>query len=296
MAAFITAEIDTRVSGYLNDFAQGLENAIKFGCEQARVALKNTVLGQIIEEIAGGVEGFPRSYLHHLIVAMYSVPLTVTASGDGLVEIFLGIGALGNESDLDKGRHQNAMLGTLSDGFQHSFRITTKPLLQRVQLPYEGDGSDLMNPPDVRLAWWNEAIVAHNTPYTMVGRNWGWTKPASRTQEANAWVAENVPTYEQVATARANVWASLGVAPEWLLLENGTPAYYGSGANPVIEPQGFSSRVSVRMAEVAQEYIAKAILSFQRLLEERNVIGIKGPQNRPYNTLGQFVNYKDLLV
>lgn len=295
MAEFISFKIDAAVENYLRDFAQGLEGALKFGAEQARVALVTE--GLLGEEVAriGDVDGFPRSYLHHLIVAMYHLPLNVTSLGNGVVEATLSMGLLGDENDLNKGRHHNAMLGTLDNGFEHTYRITTKNLLRRVQLPYSGDGTDLMNPEEVRIAWWNEVIVGQNTPYTMVGRNWGWTQPASRTQEANAWIAENIPNYEQVATARANMWASLGVAPQWLLLEYGTPAFYGSG-DPVIEPQDFQGRIAAMMSRVCKEYVDKAIVAFQRLLEERNVIGVKGPQNRPYNSLGEFVPYKDLLL
>lgn len=291
--AGIRAEIDANVTNYLRDFAEGLDNAIRFGAEQARVALVTQGLLGAEVELIGSVEGFPASYLHHLIVAIYRLPINVTSLGGGVVEATLSLGLLGDEGDLDKGRHHNAMLAANDDGDFKSFRISTKGLLQRVQLPY--DGEELLNSEEDRMQWWNENIVGGATPYTMVGRNWGWTKIESRTQEANAWIAENVPTYEQVASARANMWSSLGVAPQWLLLEYGTPAFYGSG-DPVIEPQNFTQRIADMMGRVCQEYVDKAVVAFERLLAERNVIGVKGPQSRPYNTLGQFVEYKDLLL
>lgn len=291
MAQFLTVTIDSEVEEYLRNYAEGIEAAIRFGCEQARVALRTEgYLGAAVERI-GTVQGFPLSYLHQLILAVYRLPLVVTTVGGGVVQATLSLGPLGNESDLDKGRHDQAMLASNDDGAFKSFRISTKSAIQKVQLPYGGEA--LLNE-ESRIDWWNDKIVARNTPYTMVGRNWGWTKPATRTQEENAWIAEDVPTYEQVASRRATLWASMGVAPQWLLLEYGTAAYYGS-SDPAIEPQNFEERIERLMRCVCRESIDASLASFKKLLDQRGVVGVKGPQNRPYDASGEFVKYKDLI-
>lgn len=291
MAGRLTAEIDTNVSGFLQQFSQGLNPVLDFAAQQAKLYLRNVALPEAVAIIAADAgEGFPRAYRNHLIVAMHRVPILVEHLGEGVFEIALDLSVLGDHEGLMLGAHHNAMLAENDDGDFKSFRITTKSQIKKVSLPYNGD--ELLNDEERRLEWWNDAIVGRRTPYTMVGANWNWTKPAIRTQD-DAWIAENVPTFEQVASDRVNeAWEPLGMAPEWTILEWGTPA----GSEPSVSPQNFRFRLQELMSCVCNEAIQSAIVAFERLLSERQVVGVKGPQAAPYNTLGQFVNYKDLLA
>lgn len=291
MAGDITASIDTNVSDYLRQFAGGLDQVMVFAMQQARLFLKNEGLPTAIALISADASGFPRAYRNHLMYKITSLPIETVHLGDGIVEITFSLAPLGGWEELMLGAHHNAMLAENEGEEFRSFRITTKSQLQKVQLPYGGE--ELLNPPDRRLEWWNDAIVARRTPYTMVGANWNWTKPSIRTQD-DAWIAENVPTYEQVASARVNeAWEPLGIAPEWVLLEDGTPA--GAG-DPHIAPQNLLFRLQELTNCACREAVEQAVIAFEKLLEQKQVVGIKGPQASPYNALGQFVQYKDLLA
>ena len=292
MAGRLTAEIDAQVSNYLQRFADGLVPAMEFAAQQARLFLKREGLPGAVAIMASRAgEGFPMSYRNHLMVAMDELPLAVIPIGTGVFEIILDLSPLGDYDDLLRGLHQNAMLAANDDGDFKSFRITTRSQLQRAVLGNIYTDDDLLNSRERRIQWWNDAIVGRDF-HTMVGKNWNWTKPAIRTID-DAWEAESVPTFEQVATARVNeAWMPRGVAPEWLLLEHGS----GAGTVPVVHPQNFQENIRQLMACACNQAIQGAIEAFEKLLSERQVVGVKGPQASPYNILGQFVNYKDLLA
>jgi hypothetical protein len=285
----ITSQIDTNVADYFKQFAGGLDSVMDFAMQQARLFLKNEGIPEAIAIIADSAAGFPKAYRNHLITRIHAIPIETVHLGEGIVEISFSLTPLGGWNELMSGAHHNAMLAENEGEEFRSFRITTKSQIQKVQLPYEGQ--ELLNDPERRLEWWNTAIIERRF-FTNVGKNWNWTKKALQTEE-NAWEAEGVPTYEQVASARVNeAWEPFGVAPEWVLLEDGTPS--GAG-NPHIAPQDLLFRLQQLTDCACREAVQQGVLAFEKLLEERQVVGVKGPQASPYNTLGQFVNYKDLL-
>ncbi len=290
MARMLSAEIDSNVSQYLRQFAEGLEPAIRFAIQQAKLFLRGEGLPFAVSIMASRAgEGFPRSYRNHLMVEMETLPLNIINLGDGIIEVNLDLGPLGDYDDLLRGVHQNAMLAENADDEFRSFRITTKGQLQRAKLGELYAEEDLLNPRERRIEWWNDAIIGRDF-HTNVGANWNWAKPAIRTID-DAWNAENVPTFEQIASDRVNeAWAPKGVAPEWLLLEYGTPA----GTLPVVFPQNFQENIRQLINCACSQAVQDSVIAFERLLSERQVIGVKGPQASPYNTLGQFVQYKDL--
>lgn len=290
MAGLLKVEIDSNVADFLAQYADGLEPTIQFAMQQARLFLKNDGLpGAVALMSAKAGDGFPNSYRNHLMVAMAELPLSITSLGLGEFEIALSLAPLGGYEDLLLGLHQNAMLASNDNGTFRSFRISTKSQIQRAVLGnYYADG-DLLNSRERRIQWWNDAIVGGNA-HTMVGANWNWTKPAIRTID-DAWIADNVPTFEQVATARVNeAWLPKGVAPEWTLLEWGS----GAGTLPVVHPQNFQENIRQLMNCACNEAIQGALVAFEKLLAERHVVGVKGPNASPYNSAGQFVQYKDL--
>ena len=287
-------DIDTE---YFRSMGYNFVPALKSAADVARVALVNELFPAAVKIMAARAgEGFPVSYANHLSVAIREVKIMIYP-GMNDIAMTIMFANLGGWEDLMLGAHQNALLnvGMDEDNFR-SFRKTTKGLLRKNTLPNQASEDDLYHYPEGnskahRTQWWNTAIVEWDF-HTNVGANWNWTRPASRTQ-ADAWEAENVPTFEKVASDRVNTaWRPLGVAPEWLILEYGTPV----GTVPTVRPQAFRTKMQL----MARDAFIKVMTQTVRELERQMAGGARlkragtgGLRLAPSSgTSGRYTKYK----
>jgi len=259
----ITVQYDNVIENFSRELERQYMPALRFAKQIAARELKLLMVEAVyvMGERAG--EGFPESYTNHLASEVAKLPITVS-EGIGLVSLNMNFDRLGDYEDLMLGAHMNALLkdGMDYDDFK-SFRITTKPAPKNT-LPNSADEGDLFNTKEERTEWWNRAIVRGDT-YAWVGKDWSWTKAINQTAE-NAWVVPDVPTFEQVASARINqAWKPNGVAPEWLILENGSPP----GTEPTVYPQAFLAKMALLFRTASQEIFSHVV----REMEERILSG-----------------------
>lgn len=291
--AFIDLRVDYDdiVEQYASNLMTNFMPSLRFAISLAERQLTNFILPEAVYIMGSRAgDGFPQSYTNHLARAIRQSRIYIE-EGSSSVAISIDLDGLGNWEDLEAGMHQNAMIddGMDVDDFK-SYRFTTKGDLKKVTLPYQGD--ELFNSKERRTEWWNSAIIDRDYT-TMVGANWKWVRDQS---PENAWKAEDVPTFERIASDRINqAWEPLGVAPEWLLLEFGTPA----GTRPIVTPQNFM----FNLEQVVDCALNRIMINAVQQMEERIASGtvkIKaagGGISAPYSTTtGQYLSYVETSV
>lgn len=287
----LRVDYDDIVEQYAANLLTNFMPSLRFAVSLAERQLRNFILPQavyIMGERAG--EGFPRSYVNHLAQAVRQSEIYID-EGSSSVAVTISLGHLGDWEDLELGAHQNAMIADgMDDSDFKSFRFTTKGELKKVTLPYTGEA--LYNSKERRTEWWNDAIVNRDF-HTNVGANWDWVRNQS---PENAWSAENVPTFERIASDRVNqAWVPNNVAPEWLLLEYGTPA----GTLPVVEPQNFMYNLERVCACALDRIMINAVEEMEEKIAS-GAVRIKaagGGIRAPYSTVtGQYLPYVETTV
>jgi len=240
---------------YFTGMERQLTSVLFSAARQAVNVCRSGLLGDAVELIAlQAGEGFPTAYRNHLKIAMNQVIPRIYVEQGSVSLNFTFEEVLGGWGALMYGAHQNALLDAPMDeeNFK-TYRKSTLSQLPRNPLPNYAEEEDLFNTKARRTEWWNTAVI-DRTFTTKVGGNWNWRKPAIR-QASDAWSVPDVPTFEQVANDRVNVWVSKGVAPEWLILQHGTPA----GSRPVVVPQDFTGKLR-RVIQHAYKKIVDAYL------------------------------------
>lgn len=283
---------DDLIGQYAQDLLTNYLPTLRFAAGLAERYLRNFILPEAVYIMGSRAgDGFPSSYTNHLAKQIRQTRISVE-EGSTFVAVSISLSNLGDWSDLESGLHQNAMI---DDGMDindfKSFRITTKGDLKKVSLPYTGDL--LFNEKERRTEWWQQAIIDRDYT-TYVGKNWKWVKDQS---PANAWSAENVPTFERIASDRVNqAWAPNNVAPQWLLLEYGSTA---GGIPPIVEPQNFLYNIERACNCALNKIMVNAIQDMEEKIASGQVRikSAAGGIKSPYSTrTGQYLPYVESSV
>jgi hypothetical protein len=203
------------------------------------------------------------------------------------VEVTVDFDNMGDYSDLYTGWHHQAIedFDLAQTGAKGGTKAVKNP--PKVDLPYVGQelyvrtGSNTAGrDQEIRQEFWEQAIVGQQPFITNFprGKNGFLIVPPG-------------PTYEQVAAARVDNWIGMGVAPEWLLLENGY-----SESEPEIYPVHFEATLTDMIQCVAESIYEGAVVALIRLAEQAgervSVVGGSAPRS---SRSGRFISYKNVL-
>jgi hypothetical protein len=198
-------------------------------------------------------EAFPDSYRRHLrfMISLARIEVTVDA---GAINFYVNLGdMLGNDADYEKGFHDHALIDT---GVPMEMRKKKSGFVrhpQQVQLPYGGE--PLLSDQEKRQEFWETAVIDQDVYWANIVRGRGNNKSMT---------GFTAPTFETIAQRRVSAWESLGVAPEWHVLEYGTASsqpYYGGGY--------FIGSIELAITCVATRYMENAITQAVRLAEQQ---------------------------
>lgn len=286
--ADVFVEVDqSGVYAMVETFEQGLDDAERFAGKQIENRIRNQVFYQVVHRLgAAAGEGFPYVYRDHLANFMrVNTDIRVQATGEGYLTVSYDLDGLGNYSDLEAGAHHQALLAINRNSLGTTRTGGLKYILHppRVQLPYAGQ--ELENEDSFkRQEFWEEVIIGRDFSYEVALRRGkhNWT--------IGDLLDGDIPTFEEVAAARVfEAWIPLGVAPEWLWLENGF-----TDSEPIIPPMDFSAVLANVTQCVAETIYEDALLGLVRLAEAAGgAVGV-GRTGIPFQrSSGRFTPYKE---
>lgn len=264
----VRTQIDlSGVYSMVDTFEHGLDDAERFAINQINEVIRRDVLGISVRNLCSQAgPGWPEVYTDHLVYFMQlNTRVEAYSVGAGAIEVEVDFTNLGDYSDLEKGFHSGALIATGGGKFNiHPGQVT---------LPYAGQ--PLMNDVDRRAEFWEQAIVGRQ-PF--------------KTNVKNLTISD-APSFEEVAYDRVNAWISLGVAPQWLLLENGYTEY-----DPPIYSVNFVDSLETIVHCVAETIYEGALVTLIRLAESAGesvrVVGGSAPRSA---RSGRFISYKNVL-
>lgn len=280
MAAInVRVDMDRSVEAMASVGEEGVLLAIRQAARTIPYEIRYAIFPQMVDRIAdlAGDEAFPPAYSNHLKSAMAAIPIEAYVRGDS-VEVSFNLRTLGGFSDFEAGFHWGAIIDTGAGKF-----VRHPP---QVQFPPGYQGEKLLSEEDRRIEIWEEYVMAGGGEHqTGVGGG----KKGNKTGDSFY-----IPSYEEVVHARVNLWAGMGVAPEWIILEYGhtdkSAPYFGGGQ--------FLDRLEEAIACYVNNYLEAIVFEAVRIGEESGAqlaaIGGKRLQLRS-PTSGQFVPSKGIL-
>lgn len=286
----VRTEIDlSGVYSMVETFERGLDDAERFAINKIHEVVRRDVLGISIRNLCSQAgPGWPQVYTEHLVAFMQlNTIIEATSLGNGLMEVDVNFANLGGYDELFTGWHHQAIEDF--DLAQTGAKGGTKAVLNppKVDLPYVGQelyvrkGAETVGrDQEIRQEFWEQAIVGQQPFLTNFprGKNGFLMVPPG-------------PTYEQVAAARVDNWIAMGVAPQWVLLENGY-----TESEPEILSVDFSNSLETIINCVAESIYEGALVTLIRLAEDAGesvrVVGGSAPRSA---TTGRFIAYKEVL-
>ncbi len=269
----------------IDTFERNLLAAEQFAAKEIERVIRYQIFGSVVHRLgARAGDGFPYVYREHLSNFMrMNVPIIVQAEGNGFMSVSFNLDGLGTYSDLELGAHHQALLSIDRDSLPTTRKGGLKYNIHppKVQLPYTGQ--ELENDPERRQEFWEQVII---------GRDFGYTMGLMRGRQEwtiGELTGGDIPTFEEVAAARVmEAWVPMGVAPEYLWLENGF-----TESEPRIYPVDFSRTLENITYCVAERIYEGALIGLVRLAEAAGgSVGV-GRLGRPFErSTGQFVPYR----
>lgn len=286
----IRTEIDlSGVYSMVETFEFGIDDAERFAINKIHEVVRRDVLGISVRNLCSQAgPGWPDVYTEHLVAFMQlKTNVNAVSYGSGIIEVTVDFDNLGGYEELFTGWHHQAIEDF--DLAQTGAKGGTKAVLNppKVDLPYidqelyvrkgaETAGRDQ----EIRQEFWEQAIVGQMPFLTNFprGKNGYLMVPPG-------------PTYEQVAAARVDNWIAMGVAPEWVLLENGY-----TESEPEIFSVDFSDSLETIINCVATSIYEGALVTLINIAEEAgeaiSIVGGSAPRSR---STGRFVKYREVL-
>jgi len=285
----VHVEIDqSSTFAMVETFEGEILNAERFAADQIQRAIRHEIFYDLVHKLgARAGEGFPYVYRDHLANFMVrNVPINIDFAGEGILTLEFDLDNLGDYGDLEAGAHHQALLAIDRDSLPTTRKGGLKYNIHppRVQLPYSGE--ELENDSDKRQDFWEKVIVNRDLDYTM-----GLMKGKAEWTIGEL-LGGDIPTFEEVAAARVfEAWVPMGVAPEWLWLENGF-----TESEPRIYPVDFIYTLESAAMCVAESIYEGVLLGLVEVAEAAGgAIGV-GSTFRPFQrSSGQFVSYRQAI-
>jgi len=285
----VHVEIDqSSTYAMVETFEGEILNAERFAANEIEHAIRYDIFRGLVYKLgARAGEGFPHVYRDHLANFMVrNVPINIDFEGEGVLIVEFDLDNLGDYAELEAGAHHQALLAIDRDALPTTSKGGLKYNIHppRVTLPYSGE--ELENGPEKRQDFWEQVIVNRDLDYTMglmKGRS-EWT--------IGELLNGDIPTFEEVAAARVfEAWVPMGVAPEWLWLENGF-----TESEPRIYPVDFVYTLENAALCVASAIYEGVLLGLVEVAEAAGgAIGV-GSRGRPFQRAsGQFVPYRQAI-
>lgn len=266
----IRTEIDlSGVYSMVETFEYGLDDAERFAINQINEVIRRDVLGISVRNLCSRAgPGWPEVYTEHLVYFMQlNTRVEAYSVGVGTIEVEVDFSNLGDYSDLERGFHMGALIDSGEKWNIHP---------PQVVLPY--NGQTLLNEVEKRADFWERAIVNREPYYVNRGKK-------------GVRLITNVPSLDEVYNARVSAWISLGVAPQWVLLENGYTEY-----EPHIYSVDFVDALESIVSCVARTIYEGALVTLIKLAESAGesvrVVGRSAPRS---GRSGRFISYKNVL-
>lgn len=280
----VHVEIDqSSTYAMVETFEGEILNAERFAANEIEHAIRYDIFRGLVHRLgARAGEGFPPVYRDHLANFMVrNVPINIDFEGEGILIVEFDLDNLGDYTDLEAGAHHKALIYEepgATYGFTGKGKAKYNPHPAQVDLPYAGQ--DLMNDAGRRQEFWEQAIVGQEGFITNFRRGGGFLE------------IHDAPTFEDVAAARVfEAWVPMGVAPEWLWLENGF-----TESEPRIYPVDFIYTLESAALCVSTSIYEGVLLGLIEVAEAAGgAIGV-GSRGRPFQRAsGQFVPYRQAI-
>lgn len=270
---------------------EGLSQGLQFAAGQIEQGIRFTVFEEVVTRLSNAAGGFPAIYREHLLEFMkLFIPVEISVTG-GVLVLQFNLEALGDKEALSLGYHDQALLDTNFPPFAiHPSRSQLSGGNSDVGLMEYPERTRGLDDKATRTLFWNQVIINRDVA--------GFAAGSTMTNLAALIEKFPIPTYEQVAARRVSIWIQNGVAPEWLLLEYGTP----EGSNPVIRPVDFLGILEVTCQCYADTVIEQYVQTLIDLFNRQELGGVTS-LGRPFElvprrgggTRPSFVKYKDIL-